>query len=202
MSGTPPPRRVVVAITGASGAVYGARLLELLRELGHETHVVVSRAGALALQQELGIEARALGQRSDFFYSAADVGARIASGSFRTHAMAIAPCSIRTLAEIATGVTSSLVTRAADVMLKERRRLVLVVRETPLHTGHIRRMLEASEAGAIILPPVPAFYFHPQTIGQMVDQTVHRILDLMEIAHGFGAAWDGIAPADRAGAGA
>lgn len=170
--------RLIVAITGASGAAYGVQALKRLAEMDIERHLVLSKAGERTLVEETGMavkEARAL---ADVVYPTADIGAAIASGSFLTEGMLIAPCSIKTMGEIATGVTSSLVTRAADVVLKERRRLVLMVRETPLHTGHLRTMTALSEMGAVIMPPVPAFYSKPDSIEDMVDQTVLRALDL------------------------
>lgn len=172
-----PPRRMVVGITGATGVVYGIRALEVLRELGIETHLVVSRAGEMTREYETQLSRRDLHALADVVYPINDVGAAISSGSFRTMGMLIAPCSVRTLAEVATGVTTSLLTRAADVVLKERRTLVMMVREAPLHAGHIRNMLAATEMGAIIHPPVPAFYTNPQSIEDIVDQTLGRVLD-------------------------
>jgi len=172
---------MIVGISGATGIVYGIRLLEALRDAGVETHLVVSRAGDMTRAYESSMTARELRALADHVYAPTDVGAAIASGSFRTLGMVIAPCSIRSLSEIATGVTSTLLTRAADVVLKERRRLVLLVRETPLHVGHIRAMLAAAEFGAIIAPPVPAFYARPKTLEDMVDHAVGRVLDLFNI---------------------
>src|SRR5579871_2852172 len=171
-------RRLVVGVSGASGTVYAVRLLDQLRGLGIESHLVVSRAGEITRAYETVVTHRDLHARADVIYRIDDVGARIASGSFRTMGMIVAPCSVRTLSEIAYGNTSNLLTRAADVCLKERRRLVLLFRESPLHLGHIRSMLAATEAGAIIAPPVPAFYLKPETIEEMVDQTIGRALDL------------------------
>ncbi len=160
-----PRRRVIVGISGASGSVYGLRALAFLREAGVETHLVVTQAGRLTMGQELPEGGpRDLAALADHVYRAADVGARIASGSFLTDGMLVAPCSVRTLSEIATGATSSLLTRAADVVLKERRRLVLMVRETPLHLGHLRTMVKLAEMGAVIAPPLPAFYAKPATL--------------------------------------
>jgi|SRR5690606_1810129 len=181
MSG--PPNRLIVGISGASGAVYGLRVLDALRELGVESHLVVSKAAALTLQQETGLAAADLNARADVVHRLGDVGAPISSGSFRTLGMIVAPCSVRTMSEIATGVTSTLLTRAADVVLKERRPLVLMVRETPLHLGHLRTLTSLAEMGASIVPPVPAFYAAPATIDQVVDQSVGRALDL------FGLDW-------------
>ena len=181
-----PGSRLVVGISGASGAAYGVRVLEALKALGVESHLVVTRAAALTLQQETGLAVSDLNARADVVHKLADVGATIASGSFRTLGMIIAPCSVRTMSEIATGVTSSLLTRAADVTLKERRPLVLMVRETPLHVGHLRTMVQLAEMGAVIAPPLPAFYTKPASIEEMVDQSVGRALDL------FGLDWDGV----------
>jgi 4-hydroxy-3-polyprenylbenzoate decarboxylase len=183
-------QRLVVGVSGASGALYAVRALEALRELGVESHVVVSRAAVLTLAQELDLRVADLEARASVAHRAADVGASIASGSFRTLGMLIAPCSVRTMSEIATGVTSSLLTRAADVTLKERRPLVLMVRETPLHLGHLRTMVQLAEMGAVIAPPLPAFYAKPETVDEMVDQSVGRALDL------FGLSW---APVKRWG---
>jgi len=175
--------RLVVGLTGASGAAYGLRALAAARELGVETHLVVSRSAALTLSQEAGLSLSQVQAQADVAYRAGDVGAAIASGSFRTLGMIVAPCSVRTMSEIATGVTSSLLTRAADVTLKERRPLVLMVRETPLHLGHLRTLVKLAEMGAVIAPPLPAFYAKPQSLEEMVDQSVGRALDL------FGLDW-------------
>ncbi len=173
--------RMIVGITGATGIVYGIRLLEMLRYLGVETHLVVSRAGEMTRAHETDLTAADLRSLADLNYAASDIGAALASGSFRTMGMVIAPCTVRTLSEIATGVTSSLLTRAADVTLKERRRLVLLLRESPLHAGHLKSMLAVTEMGGIVAPPVPAFYTRPQTIDDIVDQTVGRVLDLFDL---------------------
>ncbi len=175
--------RLVVGISGASGAFYGLRVLDACRDLGVESHLVLSRAAALTLQQEAGLSVADVNARADVVHKVGDVGAAVASGSYRTLGMIVAPCSVRTMSEIATGVTSSLMTRAADVTLKERRPLVLMVRETPLHLGHLRTMVRLAEMGAVIAPPMPAFYAKPQTLEQMVDQSVGRALDL------FGLSW-------------
>lgn len=186
------PKRLVVGISGASGAIYGVRALELLKQAGVETHLVVSRSAALTLLQELNMHPRNLAEKASVVHSNKDVGATISSGSFKTQGMLIAPCSIRTLSEIATGVTSSLLSRAADVTLKEHRRLVLMVRETPLHLGHLRTLQTAAEAGAIIMPPVPAFYTRPTTLDDIVNHSVGRALDLFGIeSHAF-KRWEGM----------
>ena len=174
-------QRIIVGITGASGIVYGIRALELLRELNIESHLIMSKSAELTLSYESKMKAADVKALADHVHPIKNVGASIASGSFKTMGMLIAPCSIRTMSEIATGITSSLMSRAADVVLKERRRLVLMVRETPLHTGHLRTMTNLSEMGAIIAPPVPAFYSKPTTLDDMVTQTVGRTLDLFEL---------------------
>lgn len=177
MSAPTTPRRLIVGITGATGIVFGIRALQVLRQLDIETHLVVSRAGEITRAHETDLSREALHALADHYHPINDVGASIASGSFRTMGMLVAPCSVRSLAEIATGVTTTLLTRAADVVLKERRRLVLMVREAPLHAGHLRNMLTATEIGAIVHPPVPAFYTRPKTISDLVDQTLSRALD-------------------------
>jgi 4-hydroxy-3-polyprenylbenzoate decarboxylase len=171
--------RLVVGVSGASGAVYGVRVLQAAAELGLESHLVVSKAAALTLQQETGLTPADLAAMATVTHRLGDVGASIASGSFPTLGMIIAPCSVRTLSEIATGMTTSLLTRAADVTLKERRPLVLMVRESPFHLGHLRTMVRAAEMGAIIAPPLPAFYARPQSLEEVVDQSVGRALDLL-----------------------
>lgn len=180
---SPAPPRLVVGVSGASGVAYGVRVLDALRDLGVESHLVVTRAALLTLSQETDLTPDDLTGRADVTHRLNDVGAAIASGSFRTLGMIVAPCSVRTMSEIATGVTSTLLTRAADVVLKERRPLVLMVRETPLHLGHLRTMTALTEMGAVIAPPVPAFYARPASIDEMVDQSVGRALDL------FGLDW-------------
>jgi 4-hydroxy-3-polyprenylbenzoate decarboxylase len=180
----------VVGISGASGSIYGIRLLAMLRRLDVESHLVLSNSAQVTLGHESELSADDLRAMADFSYAQSDIGARIASGSFRTLGMVVAPCSIKTLSEIATGVTSSLLTRAADVALKERRRLVLMVRETPLHLGHLRSMASATEAGAIVYPPVPAFYAKPATLEEMVDHTVGRVLDLFGLEPDSVRRWD------------
>lgn len=179
----PDKPRLVVGISGASGVVYGLRTLDACRELGVESHLVLSKSAALTLSQETGLSVAEVNLKADVVHRAGDVGAAIASGSYRTLGMIVAPCSVRTMSEIATGVTASLLTRAADVTLKERRTLVLMVRETPLHLGHLRTMTKLAEMGAVIAPPLPAFYTKPATIAEMVDQSVGRALDL------FGLSW-------------
>jgi flavin prenyltransferase len=176
--------RLVVGISGASGVVYGLRALDACRELGVESHLILSRAAALTLSQETALSLAEAQARADVSHRSGDVGASIASGSFPTLGMIIAPCSVRTMSEIATGVTSSLLTRAADVTLKERRPLVLMVRETPLHLGHLRTMVRLAEMGAVIAPPLPAFYAKPSSLEEMVDQSVGRALDI------FGLSWE------------
>lgn len=178
--------KLVIGVSGASGIIYALRALDACRDLGVETHLVVSRAAGLTLAQETGLSPADLEAKADIAYKVADVGAAIASGSFRTMGMLIAPCSVRTMSEIATGVTSSLLTRAADVTLKERRPLVLMVRETPLHLGHLRTLVKLAEMGAVIAPPLPAFYAKPQTLEEMIDQSVGRALDP------FGLSWQAV----------
>lgn len=184
------PNRMVVAITGASGVVYGIRLLEELRELGIETHLVMSKAAELTIAHERTESAREVRAKATVVHAQGNVAAPISSGSFRTMGMIVAPCSMRTLAEVAMGVTTSLVSRAADVTLKERRRLVLMVRETPLSLGHLRNMVLVTEMGAIICPPVPAFYHHPHSIDDLVDASVGRVLDLFDLPTSLAPRWD------------
>jgi 4-hydroxy-3-polyprenylbenzoate decarboxylase len=191
--------RLVVGVSGASGIVYGLRALDACRELGVESHLVLSKAAALTLAQETALSVADVNAQASVVHKVSDIGAAIASGSFRTLGMIVAPCSVRTMSEIATGVTSSLLTRAADVTLKERRPLVLMVRETPLHLGHLRTMVKLAEMGAVIAPPLPAFYARPASLEAMVDQSVGRALDL------FGLSWtpvkrwgQDVGPADAA----
>jgi 4-hydroxy-3-polyprenylbenzoate decarboxylase len=184
------PKGIIVGISGASGVVYGVRLLSMLRELGITSHLIMTRSAEITLAHELPLKVAEVHKQASFVYRADDIGASISSGSFLTLGMIVAPCSIRSLSEIATGVTSSLLTRAADVTMKERRRLVLLVRETPLHLGHLRSMAAATEAGAVIMPPVPAFYSRPATLEDMVDQTLGRALDLFGIDSGNVRRWD------------
>ena len=181
--------RLVLGISGASGVVYGVRLLEVLRTVPVETHLVMSQAAEVTLAYETKRKTAEVEALADVVYANRNIGAAISSGSFKTLGMIIAPCSMRSLSEIATGVTSSLLTRAADVVLKERRRLVLVVRESPLHLGHLRAMTAASELGAIIVPPVPAFYSAPRSVEDIVDHTVGRVLDLFDIETGLVRRW-------------
>lgn len=185
-------RRLIVGITGASGAAYGIRALELARAAGVGTHLVVSRSALLTLNQELGLQKADLAGQADMIYPVADIGASIASGSFPTIGMLIAPCSVRTMSEIATGVTSTLMSRAADVALKERRRLVLMLRETPLHLGHIETMGALTRMGAIIMPPVPALYAKPQSLDEMITHSTARALDLFGIDTGAVKRWSGL----------
>jgi 4-hydroxy-3-polyprenylbenzoate decarboxylase len=175
--------RMVIGLSGASGVAYGIRLLEALRELGIESHLVMTKPAEMTIGYETDISPRQVAAKADYSYAVTDIAAPIASGSFKTKDMIVAPCSVRTMSEIATGVTTSLLTRAADVMLKERRPLVLMVRETPLHLGHLRTMTALAEMGAIILPPVPAFYAEPRNLSDLVEQMVGRALDL------FGYDW-------------
>jgi 4-hydroxy-3-polyprenylbenzoate decarboxylase len=181
--------RLIVGISGASGIAYGVRLLSLLRQTPVETHLVISRAAEIAMAHEGPVKVADVRSLADTWYKAEDLGAAISSGSFRTRGMIVAPCSIKSMSEIATGVTSTLLTRAADVVLKERRRLVLMVRETPLHTGHLKTMTALSEMGAIIFPPVPAFYAKPASLEDMVDHTIGRVLDLYDIDVGTVSRW-------------
>ena len=191
------PPRLVVGISGASGVTYGLRVLDALNELGVESHLIVTRAALLTLSQETDLSPDDLMGRATVSHRLNDVGATIASGSFKSLGMIVAPCSVRTMSEIATGVTSSLLTRAADVVLKERRPLVLMVRETPLHLGHLRTMTALAEMGAVIAPPVPAFYAKPASIEEMVDQSVGRALDLFGLDWSPVRRWEGLSAAGR-----
>lgn len=183
-------RRIVVAISGATGAVYGARLLQVLREAdGVESHLVVSDAGWRNLELELGLARADVEALADRTHDVRNIGAAIASGSFGCAAMVVAPCSMRTLAAIAHGLGDNLITRAADVMLKERRRLVLMVRESPLNLAHLRNMVAATEMGAIVAPPLPAFYLKPQTVQDAIDSSVARVLDLLDVPHALSRRW-------------
>lgn len=183
------PFRIIVGVTGASGAVYAKRCLEALRDAGVETHLVVSRSAEMTLSYELGLKAADLEALASVRYAAGDIGAPISSGSFKTLGMIIAPCSVKTMSEIATGVTSNLISRAADVVLKERRRLVLMVRETPFHLGHLRTMTALAEMGAIIAPPLPSFYIEPKSVAELVDHSVGRALDLFGVDSGLVRRW-------------
>ena len=191
------PRRLIVAITGATGSIYGIRLLETLRRLGAvETHLLISSAGWLNIQHELDLDKTAVHALADVVHNVRDVGASIASGSFATDGMVVAPCSMKTLASIALGLSDNLITRAADVVLKERRRLVLMVRETPLNLAHLRNMTSVTEMGGVIFPPLPAFYHRPASIDDMVDQTVDRVIDMFALGNPIAAAWPGLKDAD------
>ncbi|MFN4275576.1 MAG: UbiX family flavin prenyltransferase [Ferrovibrio sp.] len=187
----PAQRRLVVGITGASGVIYGIRLLESLKGSGIESHLVMTRAAEMTIAYETSYAPQQVKALADRTYPITDIGAAIASGSFHTLGMAVMPCSMKTLAEIATGVTGNLLSRAADVTLKERRRLVLVPRETPLHLGHIRNMASVTEMGAIVAPPMPGFYAQPQTLDDLINHTVGRVLDLFGIDSGLVKRWNG-----------
>lgn len=194
---TPPPKRLIIAITGATGAVYGVRLLEVLRAApGIQTHLVLSEAGALNLHQELGMSRKQVGALADVVHNVRDIGASIASGSLQSEGMVIAPCSMKTLAAVAHGLSDNLIARAADVALKERRRLVLMVRETPLNLAHLRNMTAVTEMGGIIFPPLPGFYQRPQSIAEMVDHTIGRVLDLFAIPQALAPRWNGLKTID------
>lgn len=192
MSNSKAKPRIIVGISGASGVVYGKRTLEVLREIGVETHLVVSNAARVTMAAETDFGLRDLEALATVSHSNKDIGAACASGSYKTLGMIVAPCSVKSLAEIATGTTSNLLSRAADVTLKERRRLVLLLRETPLHLGHLRNMTAVTEAGAIIYPPVPAFYAKPQSLDDMVDHTIGRVLDLFDLDVGLAHRWQGV----------
>ena len=185
--------RLVVAITGATGAVYGVRLLQHLRQLdGVETHLIVSDAAVLTLHQETGLQRKEVEALAHVVHKQDNVGASIASGSFQTDGMVIAPCSMKTLASVAHGLSDNLIARAADVTLKERRRLVLMVRETPFNLAHLRNMTAVTEMGGIVFPPLPSFYHKPQSIDEMVDHTVARVIDLFGIRHDLAPRWNGL----------
>lgn len=183
--------KIVVGISGASGTIYGVRLLQKLAAIpGTETHLVLSRSGEKTAFLEMGLRAQDLKQLATYSYAHEDIGCRLASGSFPTDAMVIAPCSIHTMSAIATGISANLMVRAADVTLKERRKLILLVRETPFHLGHLRNMAALTEMGAIVAPPVPAFYHQPKTIEDLVDHTLDRVLDLLGIPAAGAHRWD------------
>lgn len=186
------PKRLIVAITGASGTVYGVRILQALKDSDIETHLVMSDSAKLTMAAETDFQPQQVEALATVVHSAKNVGATIASGSFLTLGMVIAPCSVNTMSEIAWGITNNLISRAADVTLKERRRLLLMVRETPLHAGHLKSMLQVTENGAIIMPPVPAFYSKPDTIDEMIDHTVGRALDLFQIDTTLVTRWNGV----------
>jgi flavin prenyltransferase len=188
--------RLIVGISGASGVIYGIRLLKILRNLPVESHLVMTRSAEMTLAYESDLKLSEVQSLADVVYPIGDLGAALSSGSFPTLGMVVAPCSIRSLGEIASGVTSTLLTRAADVTLKERRRLVLMLRETPLHLGHLRAMVAATEMGAVIAPPVPAFYARPQNLEEMVDHTLGRVLDLFGLDSGTVKRW-GTKPSGR-----
>lgn len=192
-----PSSRLIVGISGASGVVYGIRMLEMLKEVPIETHLIMSRAAETTIAYETGRKIAEIHALADIVHPVTDIAAAPSSGSFKTMGMVIAPCSMRSLAEIAGGATTSLLTRAADVVLKERRRLVLMTRETPLHSGHLRNMLTLSDMGAIIAPPVPAFYIKPETVDDLVDQTVGRVLDLFGLEVPAVRRWGEESPDDR-----
>ncbi|WP_441235237.1 UbiX family flavin prenyltransferase [Bradyrhizobium sp. 930_D9_N1_4] len=183
------PKRMIIGISGASGVTYGVRLLQLLRNAGVETHLVMSKTAELTFAYETDLKIAEVRELANVCHAIDDMASAISSGSFRTAGMIVAPCSMRSMSEIASGVTTTLLTRAADVVLKERRRLVLMVRETPLHTGHLRTMTALSEMGAIIAPPVPAFYAKPENLEDMVEHTVGRVLDLYDIDIGVVRRW-------------
>jgi 4-hydroxy-3-polyprenylbenzoate decarboxylase len=189
--------RLIVGISGASGVIYGIRMLEMLKEIPLETHLIMSRAAETTVAYETGRKIAEIHALADVVHPVTDIAAAPSSGSFKTMGMVIAPCSMRSLAEIAGGATTSLLTRAADVVLKERRRLVLMTRETPLHSGHLRNMLTLSDMGAIVAPPVPAFYIKPETVDELVDQTVGRVLDLFGVEAPAVRRWGEDSPDDR-----
>jgi flavin prenyltransferase len=189
-------RRIIVAITGATGAIYGVRLLERLGAIpGVETHLVLSDAASLTLHQEVGLQRRDVEARAHVVHRNREIGASIASGSFQTDGMVIAPCSMKTLAAVAHGLSDNLIARAADVVLKERRRLILMVRETPFNLAHLRNMTAVTEMGGIVFPPLPSFYNRPATIDEMVDHTVARVMDLLGVANDLAPRWGGMAGA-------
>ena len=185
------PQRLIVGISGASGAVYGIRLLQLLRDTPIETHLIISKAARITIAQETTFRLPEVEAMATKVHAIDDIGAACSSGSWHTMGMIVAPCSVKTMAEIATGVTGNLLSRSADVVLKERRRLVLMLRETPLHLGHIRNMAAVTEAGAIVYPPVPAFYARPASLDEMVDHSVGRVLDLFGIDSSVVRRWTG-----------
>jgi len=186
------PDRLIIAITGSSGTIYGMRLLQALKDSDIETHLVMSDSARITMAAETDFTAADVESLATHVHAAKNIGASIASGSFRTRGMVVAPCSVRTMSDIAWGTTANLISRAADVVLKERRRLVLLLRETPLHAGHIKTMAQVTENGAIVMPPVPAFYARPQTIDDIVDHTVGRVLDLFDIENTLMKRWNGL----------
>jgi 4-hydroxy-3-polyprenylbenzoate decarboxylase len=192
------PKRLIVAITGASGATYGVRLLQVLSNMQEiETHLVVSESGLLNIQQELDMSLTQLEALVEVTHHINNIGATIASGSFQSDGMVVAPCSMRTLAAVAHGLSDNLITRAADVMLKERRQLILMVRETPFNLAHLRNMTSVTEMGGIIYPPLPCFYQRPQTIADIIDQTVGRVIDLLGVPHKLAPRWEGLTAATQ-----
>ena len=185
--------KLIIGITGASGAIYGIRLLEVLSTIKDvETHLIISDVGEEIISHETDWSPERVKKLADVCYDADDIGARLASGSFRTDGMVIAPCSMKTLSAIANSYTDNLLTRAADTILKERKRLILLVRETPLHLGHLRNMVKVTEMGAVVFPPIPAFYHQPKTIQDLVDHTVGKVLDIFDIKHELYKRWDGL----------
>lgn len=188
----PTPRRLIVGISGASGAIYGIRILQALQGSGIETHLVMSASARITLAAETDMTAPEVEALASEVHDVRNIGASVSSGSFRTLGMVVAPCSVRTLSEVAWGTSGNLLTRAADVVLKERRRLVLMLRETPLHAGHLQSMLQATHNGAIVMPPVPAFYARPQTLDDIVNHSVGRVLDLFDIETDLVARWSGL----------
>lgn len=184
--------RIVIGISGASGSIYGVRILEVLKDADYETHLVISRAGKTTLAHEVAERLEDVTSLASFYYSEEKIGEKIASGSFETLGMIIAPCSMKTMSEIASGVTSNLLTRAADVTLKERRKLVLMVRESPLHLGHLRNMLKLTEMGAIIAPPMPAFYIKPKSLEDIINHSIGKVLSLFDIKLSGFREWQGV----------
>lgn len=184
--------RLIVGISGASGGIYGVRTLIILKKYNIESHLVVTRSALVTLQQEMNMNRQSVYDLADFVYPPQDIGASIASGSHSVLGMLIAPCSVRTMSEISSGITSSLISRAADVILKERRKLVLMIRETPLHLGHLRTMVKLTEFGAVIMPPIPVYYTHPKTIDDIICYTVGRALNLFGIYTNTAIPWEGI----------
>ncbi|WFW29713.1 MAG: UbiX family flavin prenyltransferase [Wolbachia endosymbiont of Menacanthus eurysternus] len=185
-------KRIVIGISGASGSIYGVRVLEALRDAGYETHLVISRAGRITLTHEVIEKFEDVISLASFYYSEEEVGEKIASGSFETSGMIVAPCSMKTMSEIASGVTSNLLTRAADVTLKERRKLVLMVRESQFHLGHLKNMLKLTKMGAIIAPPVPAFYIKPKSIEDIINHSIGKVLGLFKIEFSPFREWQGV----------
>lgn len=185
--------RLIIGITGASGVIYGVRLLEVLSNMKEvETHLIISEAGQLVIRHEIDRQLSEIRAMASFYYNINDIGARVSSGSFRTDGMVIAPCTIRTMSALANSYTENLLIRAGDVTLKERKKLILLIRETPLHLGHIRHMEKLSEMGAVIMPPVPAFYHKPKTIQDVIDHTVGKVLDVLGIEHNLFHRWSGL----------